>query len=102
MNKCPICKAPMVCQDYYDSDIHMTVEEHQFCKDGCGIYGYEYAYGSSLTEIGSVRIYRWHGHSKTRRKKLSFIENQVLRKERKRWKRKNLSKAATDDKRLNH
>lgn len=44
MDKCPVCNNKLKCTDYYDSDFHITVEEHERCYR-CG-YDYEFAYGA--------------------------------------------------------
>ncbi|MFS0878075.1 hypothetical protein [Solibacillus isronensis] len=87
MGKCPICKLPTVEQSYWDSDIHMTVEEYEICKDGCKQYNYEYAYGNWMMELGSTMLIGWHGDSKTRRSKRQFIYKRKLKQLRKAYRK---------------
>lgn len=87
MRKCPICKVPLKENSYYDSDIHMTVENYENCIDGCKKYSYEYAYGSWTMCIGRTMLYGWHGDKSTRRKKRSFIYKQVVARLRKQYRK---------------
>lgn len=73
MSKCPVCKVELESKSYYDSDIHMTVEEYEKCRTGCKQYSYEYAYGNWQMELGRTMLVGWHGDSKTRRGKRHFI-----------------------------
>lgn len=50
--KCPICGHKMKEESYYDSDIHMMIEEHCECLT-CD-YKEEYTYGNGICGIFGV------------------------------------------------
>ena len=56
---CPICNNPSPSmKEYYDSDIHMVVEEYIDCET-CG-YSYEFAYGHSRESFEKYDFYWSH------------------------------------------
>lgn len=83
--KCPICSTPMVTKDYYDGAY--LVEEFARCDDGCKLYGSEWAYGCGRELIGFKEIYNHHNDSKATRRKRSFIRKEILKRERKAYKK---------------
>lgn len=87
MKKCPICKAPLEEQSYYDSDIHAMIEEYEVCKEGCKQYAYEYAYGNWRLELGKTMLVGHHADSKTVRRKRNFIYKRKLARLRKMYRK---------------
>lgn len=52
--KCPICEVELE-SEYYAPEYGVN-EEYNVCKNGCSLYCYQFAYGNSLTTIGSVAV----------------------------------------------
>lgn len=87
MSKCPVCKMSLEKQSYYDSDIHMTIEEYEVCKDGCKQYSYQYNYGHWAMELGGTMLVGGYSNSRTRRRKHSFIYKRKIARLRKAYRK---------------
>ena len=78
--KCPICEVELESENYATE--HGVNEEYYECKNGCSLYCYQFAYGNSLTTIGSVDV---RGHYLDSKEDIEFhskIQDMVIEHER--------------------
>ena len=78
--KCPICEVELESEDYVTE--YGVNEEYYNCKNGCSLYSYQFAYGNSLTTIGSVAVNGHYLDSKEDVKFQSKIQDMVIEHER--------------------
>ena len=78
--KCPICEVELE-NEYYATE-HGVNEEYYECKNGCSLFCYQFAYGNSLTAIGSVEVRGHHLDSKEDIEFYSKIQDMVIEHER--------------------
>ena len=79
--KCPICEVELESKGFLFNEYGVN-EEYDTCNNGCSLYSYQFAYGSSLTTIGSVDIKGHHLDSKEDIEFYSKIQNMVVEHER--------------------
>lgn len=78
--KCPICEVELESEHYAPE--YGVNEEYNVCKNGCSLYCYQFAYGNSLTTIGSVAV---SGHYLDSKEDIEFhskIQDMVIEHER--------------------
>lgn len=78
--KCPICEVELESEHYAPE--YGVNEEYNVCKNGCSLYSYQFAYGNSLTTIGSVDIRGYHTDLKEVREFHSKIQDMAIEHER--------------------
>lgn len=83
--KCPICKTPMKVNEYFDGQI--VVEEFHSCDDGCGLYTFDWSYGFGIEYIRFAHIPIHWRDTKAKTRKLKFIRKEILKRERRRYRR---------------
>lgn len=97
---CPVCKTKCETDYYYDSDIHMIIEEYKKC--GVCEYYSEYAYGFCQEYIGNHEFGRDHNsclyinQKKVSRNKYNKIYKSDIKKDRKRLYRNRILKSRVD------